>query len=651
MPPPLPTTTRMKRATQRRWHARLWWIAFHVYDYALLSYAGAIGLEQQTARDLAVVVVVAVVNALAYLALQTSAPGYLPRANEVESDLERGVNDKPRGSSPGDASTVATDAPMSPPASDGDRLMPRCDRGDGSDDELRAHFCEECEIMQPLRTKHCCDCAGVCIGERNRRLFLFYLFTQNVESFVMISIAASAFTLQSTLDEWLGVNAPFIIAWLSVFSSLLLGIPLLCYQLFLITTNQTSWEHSRRHAITYLRHLPDDKSPFDRGCVRNWWSFVLGRDANRWVHAGKLPALDDDDSIISSSDVASSSMTTDVAPALPSLLQASLAVGGATLAIGISLFLRWFCAPVVDARRLALEGDAPQELTFEDPNASSPEKKLLRFGSLADTPTCSLSVILPAFDEEQRILQTLRDTVAFFDERKRTQAGFTFEIIVVDDCSRDRTVEVVMNEIKKVSVDRLKLLRLKKNHGKGGAIRKAVMRASGERILFADADNATDIRDYVKLEQAMAAADREGVVVCGSRAHLEEEAIATRHPLRNFLMHGFHFIVSTLCVKSVRDTQCGFKLFDRTAARLVFTPMHIERWAFDVELLFIAASRKLEIKEVAVAWHEVPGSKLSVISATLTMLRELVLIRVCYMLGIWSVDDGAFRLRQGQPAK
>ncbi|GLE04459.1 hypothetical protein PINS_up013401 [Pythium insidiosum] len=332
--------------------------------------------------------------------------------------------------------------------------------------------------------------------------------------------------------------------------------------------------------------------------------------------------------------------------ATSSLLHASLAVGGAVLAIGISLLLQWFCAPVVDARRLAQESDDAQELTFEDPSATAPDAKLRRFGSLADAPTRSLSVILPAFDEEQRILQTLRDTVAFFDERKRAQPDFTYEIIVVDDCSRDRTVDVVMNEVKKVSVDRLKLLRLKKNHGKGGAIRKAVMRAAGERILFADADNATDIRDYVKLEQAMTAAGREGVVVCGSRAHLEEEAIATRHPLRNFLMHGFHFIVSTLCVKSVRDTQCGFKLFDRTAARLVFTPMHIERWAFDVELLFIAAARKLDIREVAVAWHEVPGSKLSVVSATLTMLRELVLIRVCYMVGIWTVNDGAHRLNR-----
>ncbi|EGZ25592.1 hypothetical protein PHYSODRAFT_555347 [Phytophthora sojae] len=197
------------------------------------------------------------------------------------------------------------------------------------------------------------------------------------------------------------------------------------------------------------------------------------------------------------------------------------------------------------------------------------------------------------------------------------------------------------------SVDRIRLLRLQKNHGKGGAIRKGVMRARGKRVLFADADNATEVRDYDKLAAAMdeaLAQGSNGVVVCGSRAHLEEQAIAKRNPLRNLLMYGFHLIVSTLCIKNVRDTQCGFKLFDRKAARVLFAPMHIERWAFDVELLYLAASSNMAIKEVAVQWTEVPGSKLSVISATLTMLREIILIRLCYTVGIWKVNDGGFRL-------
>ncbi|EEY62508.1 dolichyl-phosphate beta-glucosyltransferase, putative [Phytophthora infestans T30-4] len=209
----------------------------------------------------------------------------------------------------------------------------------------------------------------------------------------------------------------------------------------------------------------------------------------------------------------------------------------------------------------------------------------------------------------------------------------------------DGTVEVVMKEVQKYSVDRIRLLKLQKNHGKGGAIRKGVMRARGQRVLFADADNATEIRDFDKLAKALdEAANSNGVVVCGSRAHLEEQTIAKRNPLRNLLMHGFHLIVSTLCIKNVRDTQCGFKLFDRTAARVLFAPMHIERWAFDVELLYLAASSKMAIKVLAVQWTEVPGSKLSVISATITMLREIILIRLCYTVGIWKINDGGFRL-------
>lgn len=166
----------------------------------------------------------------------------------------------------------------------------------------------------------------------------------------------------------------------------------------------------------------------------------------------------------------------------------------------------------------------------------------------------------------------------------------------MDDCSTDRTVEIVQTQVQALTTQRIRLLRLEKNHGKGGAVRKGVLRARGALVLFADADNATEIRDLAKLEAALASAKRPGVVVCGSRAHLEEAAIAKRHPLRNLLMHGFHLIVSTLCVKSVRDTQCGFKLFDRAAARVVFPPLHIERWAFDVELLYVAAARELAIK-------------------------------------------------------
>uniref|UniRef100_A0AAV1TY62 dolichyl-phosphate beta-glucosyltransferase n=1 Tax=Peronospora matthiolae TaxID=2874970 RepID=A0AAV1TY62_9STRA len=324
---------------------------------------------------------------------------------------------------------------------------------------------------------------------------------------------------------------------------------------------------------------------------------------------------------------------------------AAVALLCAALTLGTMLLVTWIYAPIAEATRLAQETDSAQEATFVDPHDDT---KRLRFGSLGDEqPQVSLTVVIPAYNEEQRIEVTLNETIAFLDEKQQQDRSFTYEVIVVDDCSVDRTVDVVLDAVKRYSIDRIRLLELQHNHGKGGAIRKGVMRARGEFVLFADADNATEIRDYDKLARVLEdvqSCGQSGVVVCGSRAHLEEQAIAKRHPLRNLLMHGFHLIVSTLCIKNVRDTQCGFKLFDRTAARVLFPPMHIERWAFDVELLYLAASRKMAIKEVAVQWKEVPGSKLSVISATITMLREIILIRVCYSAGIWKISDGGFRL-------
>ncbi|KAF4316491.1 hypothetical protein BBO99_00007459 [Phytophthora kernoviae] len=342
-------------------------------------------------------------------------------------------------------------------------------------------------------------------------------------------------------------------------------------------------------------------------------------------------------------------------------VMASLVINAALLAVsviltsGAVLLLVWIRAPIAEARKLAKEVDPSQEDTYEDPNAVDDKDKLRPFGSLGDDKAeVSLTVVMPAYNEDQRILVTIKDTVTFLEEKKRKDASFSYEILVVDDCSVDNTVDVVMREVKTHSVEKIRLLKLQKNHGKGGAIRKGVMRARGEHVLFADADNATEIRDYDKLAQVMDQAQeggKAGVVVCGSRAHLEEQAIAKRNPLRNLLMHGFHLIVSTLCIKNVRDTQCGFKLFDRTAARVLFPPMHIERWAFDVELLYLAASTKMTIKEVAVKWTEVPGSKLSVISASLSMLREIVLIRLCYTLGVWQINDGGFRLARRLPAQ
>ncbi|XP_053673709.1 dolichyl-phosphate beta-glucosyltransferase [Anopheles nili] len=123
----------------------------------------------------------------------------------------------------------------------------------------------------------------------------------------------------------------------------------------------------------------------------------------------------------------------------------------------------------------------------------------------------------------------------------------------------------------------------------------------------------------------------------GSRAHLEEESTAKRTIFRTILMYGFHYLVRTFAVRNIRDTQCGFKLMTRSAARKVFEVMHVERWAFDVELLFIAQSYNIPIVEIAVNWTEIEGSKLTPFWSWLQMGRDLMLIWFRYAIGAWQL--------------
>jgi len=220
--------------------------------------------------------------------------------------------------------------------------------------------------------------------------------------------------------------------------------------------------------------------------------------------------------------------------------------------------------------------------------------------------------------------------------------SFTYELIIVDDGSPDRTSEVALTYSAKYGTDIVRVLTFDANRGKGGTVRMGVLSARGQWILFADADGATEFSDFTKLEQRGLAALKESkgkdVVVCGSRRHLEKESVAKRSAFRTLLMYGFHFEVWLFAVKSIRDTQCGFKLFSRQAAqKKIYFQMHVERWAFDVELLYIAEQLNIPIVEVDVNWQEIPGSKLDPITASLQMGIDILAIWLRYMLGIWKV--------------
>jgi len=167
-----------------------------------------------------------------------------------------------------------------------------------------------------------------------------------------------------------------------------------------------------------------------------------------------------------------------------------------------------------------------------------------------------------------------------------------------------------------------------------------MLRARGENLLFADADGATTFCDLVKLEDAMKdLKDEHQGLVCGSRAHLEEESIANRTIIRTILMYGFHACVWIFAVKTIKDTQCGFKLLKRKTAQLIFTTLHIERWAFDVEMLKVAEMMNIPMAEVSVRWQEIDGSKLSPLLDAIQMFRDIFFLWLRYAIGAWKLPE------------
>lgn len=267
----------------------------------------------------------------------------------------------------------------------------------------------------------------------------------------------------------------------------------------------------------------------------------------------------------------------------------------------------------------------PQEKTFTDPKTGS---KVV-FPSLFDSPSVDLSVVIPAYNEEDRLPVMLEESIDYLSKR----FGDRYEVILVDDGSKDKTTSVGLEWSKKLGSEQFRVLTLEKNLGKGGAVRRGVLVARGKLILFADADGATT---FSELDKLLAAITENGIV-CGSRAHMEEESIAQRSSFRTVLMYGFHWCVWMFGSRTIKDTQCGFKLLTRDAARQTFPSLHIERWAFDVELLKIAEMTGIPLKEVPVQWTEIEGSKLNPVLASIQMFKDLFLLWLRYMLGFWKL--------------
>ncbi|EFC44470.1 predicted protein [Naegleria gruberi] len=267
--------------------------------------------------------------------------------------------------------------------------------------------------------------------------------------------------------------------------------------------------------------------------------------------------------------------------------------------------------------------------------------------SVLNESDLDLSIVFPAYKEETRINVTLKDTYQYLEGKIEKNPNFKCEMIIVDDGSTDNTIGVTVDFMKEYinrnnNID-IQLLRLIKNKGKGFAVKQGMIRSRGKLILFADSDNATDIRDLDKLltkmeEMKQQGKSKYGYMVVGSRNHLLEGVKRERKWYRNITMYGFHFLVNFVAnIRNVADTQCGFKLMDRESVRQVLPNMKIDRWCFDIDLIHICNSLNIPIHEHAVNWSEIEGSKVN-ISGIIGMARDLFLVRMFYTLGIWKVQ-------------
>lgn len=228
-----------------------------------------------------------------------------------------------------------------------------------------------------------------------------------------------------------------------------------------------------------------------------------------------------------------------------------------------------------------------------------------------------LAVIIPAYNEEDRIGRTLDRCVEYL----KTQ-NYTWSITVVSDGATDKTNSIVtaMSE----SEPRVQLYSYSPNRGKGYAVKKGMLAAQAEWVLFSDADLAAPIEEVEKLIPYL---DQGTPIAIGSRP-LKESHLEIRQPwYREFLGRAFNGAVQLLAVRGISDTQCGFKLFTQDAAQQVFSRCKLDGFSFDFEALLIARDLGLVVAEVPIRWAHQEGSKVNLVRDGTRMIIDLIKLR------------------------
>jgi dolichyl-phosphate beta-glucosyltransferase len=226
-----------------------------------------------------------------------------------------------------------------------------------------------------------------------------------------------------------------------------------------------------------------------------------------------------------------------------------------------------------------------------------------------------ITLIIPCFNEELRIEPTLQTSIAFLSKHFED-----YEILCIEDGSKDKTAAILQT----YKDQKVRVIANPKNMGKGFAVKLGMLNAQFDLMLFMDSDLATPLEEMLK----MIPYTKQGYgVVIASRA-LDNSNIPIKQPgIRQFLGNTFPLLVRTLVIDQIKDTQCGFKIFTKHAARKIFPRQTICRFAFDTEILFIAQQQNIKIKEVPVTWHDKDGSTVNLVKDVPKMFRDIFKIR------------------------
>ncbi|MEQ1886752.1 MAG: dolichyl-phosphate beta-glucosyltransferase [Bryobacteraceae bacterium] len=239
----------------------------------------------------------------------------------------------------------------------------------------------------------------------------------------------------------------------------------------------------------------------------------------------------------------------------------------------------------------------------------------------------TLSIVIPAYNEERRLPSTLDAVLSWLDQSPYQDV----ELVVVDDGSRDGTADLVR---KYTAADsRVRLVQNPGNRGKGYAVRNGMQQAKGEWILFSDADLSAPIEELPKLLEA--AQKNTASVAIGSRA-LDRSLIGVHQSAwRESMGVVFNRVMRIITGLPFADTQCGFKLYKRDAAKRIFERQQLDGFGFDVEDLFIARKLGIPCVEVPVRWNNVEGTKVSMTNG-MRSFADLTIVR-------WNSIRGRYR--------